>query len=1157
MSTDMGVPITDDINDVSAEARITNWIMDTNRHMRTNLSKATLVKRLMFRDDMLVVVCPGCMIGKIATDMDTTMFKFMDAAASVETVMSNAVVVSAFCGPRTDTCAPVNLQTPNVHRHDEDLTCVHNHRRNCVQDSHEHASVHVHDAMHIDYVRHHFAMRPHAQIPDYGDRREGGPDNLRRLVDEHEVDALVRAIGEEESRRTRPWRGLRSFVARPVMVWARSRGISMIPPRLRDTVATSSVTGRMHEMKAMCMDATMKLAKQLQTFVHGDRFVSTIRGLMMSAYAGPIKVMRVGLYPYEQDILHSIASALAYSPTMCGGSTPSVQVLAQAMAAMVHRVKIKATNKKGMSDACIVPTEAELVATFKMLLRCSYMCTAVGVAFVNCVPVPVPTMARKIAWASLFSEWLGDMIVIYNKFGYKMTIVSMGALASDSVKRTFSSYRGTNEMGNHTAAVNPAAISYVNVPKHVARFPITLTITNIEEEIFTMMDYHPTLDISTSYKWNVYPRETLSMSINESRVGPLARSLANHRVEGLVPFFINMAKDLFNTGKMLNNTASSSSIAPPGALQPMPEEAIHDDPSATGGTSLFMNKNESTTRTQDAHGPPANSMNQIYVGRNIMLAQLTDATGKTKTQQTIMVENMIGKLDEIFRAVVRGIAEATGGTWSTREVAARKRRTRLASPEQRDVLDIVSQSATAPLSAKVEVVIGTITETTSEFTRKKNPGNRYWRAPVSFRSNNFESLVLKQANVAVPYNRGNNYGTDYIYVNMPKFVGMHLKKAAERQGLVVQIDDDRLHSTDTDWWKTLNNCTDNCGIITQSGDFEPRDLNNIFRVTKKGVVVNVDYCVSLRLTKTNGEDLSSTDVFRVVLDCSRVALKKVKVDVEGPPMAAKIPTTLAVKDDVATDDLLVQLEAMADAAKSTRVPLSETELAGETTLMDIGISIGIVAKYLADGYQIVSTNNDKVATNDRIICVNVATWESCPAKTELCNTLAKRLDNKKGNRFQQLSAVAICALCTHGYLINHISAPGLTAKDMDTVWGFMETTAVSSSEALSKWLSETIAGRSLDGYRASAVIENNSGHCCSDNYRPRNTLRKPVGATELVDINAAASEYGTGDSITSLAMADTDMLCSLRFNNGEPPPRVTGPTWCTLQHGQRLNEQRP
>ena len=211
---------------------------------------------------------------------------------------------------------------------------------------------------------------------------------------------------------------------------------------------------------------------------------------------------------------------------------------------------------------------------------------------------------------------------------------------------------------------------------------------------------------------------------------------------------------------------------------------------------------------------------------------------------------------------------------------------------------------------EVEVVIGTINETTSDFTKKKNPKNRYWRAPVTFKIRDHESEVLKQTNIEVPYNKGQTYGQDYMYVAMPKFVGKHIEEAAAKQGIAVQVDDERLNSTDTKWWKTLNNCADNCGIITKDGQFQQRDISNAFRSSKQGIIVNVDYCVSLRLTKTTTDDRNDQDVFRDVLDCSRVALKHVRVDVEGPPLTARVPTTKAIKDDVATDELMQQLESL-------------------------------------------------------------------------------------------------------------------------------------------------------------------------------------------------------------------------------------------------------
>lgn len=211
---------------------------------------------------------------------------------------------------------------------------------------------------------------------------------------------------------------------------------------------------------------------------------------------------------------------------------------------------------------------------------------------------------------------------------------------------------------------------------------------------------------------------------------------------------------------------------------------------------------------------------------------------------------------------------------------------------------------------QIDVTVDAISETTNDYTRSKNPNNRYWRAAVKFSYKNFSSEVIKQANVEVPYNRGANYGEDYMYVCMPKFIGAGIANAAAKQGITVQTDEDRINSTETKWWKTLNNCKERCGVVTNDGEFQERRIANAFVTTKKGIRINLDYCVFLRLTKSDKSDRNDKDIFKVVLDCSRVALKEVKVDVEQPPLTSRIATSSAVKDDIATDDLLAQLESM-------------------------------------------------------------------------------------------------------------------------------------------------------------------------------------------------------------------------------------------------------
>jgi hypothetical protein len=438
------------------------------------------------------------------------------------------------------------------------------------------------------------------------------------------------------------------------MAWQPSRGISRIPPRIKDRVDTSIVTTVSAQMRYMCMQVTMEMVRKLEQFGSGDRFYCTVRGLMMCAYGVPIKIMNVGLYPYDQNILPAIASALAYSPMTCNGSTPSIQILSQAMAAVgvhiKHKLKSRKKNKEGFEEL----TEYMLMSRFAMLLRCSYVCTAVGVAFTNCVPVPVDSMAKRIMCASFFSEWLGEMIKIHNSFGFKMTIMAMGAFSADTVKRTFSSFRGTAEMVNYIGVTNPAAISYMNVDKHTITPPIPSTVTSMELDIGSIVGWRPTLDTNSSYEWKMYPKTVLFEFMNEKRIGALTRILVDHTAEELFDYFSTMARNLFNNNNMGGPPGTGPSSIPMGAMTSnIPENAppgshvgsVVGRP-ATGG--IFGKAEEEYT--QDTRGVRGPDGGQVYVGRNSMLAQMQDPSGKNKTQQVIMVENMLGKLDEILES---------------------------------------------------------------------------------------------------------------------------------------------------------------------------------------------------------------------------------------------------------------------------------------------------------------------------------------------------------------------------------------------------------------------------------------------------------------------------------------------------------------------------
>lgn len=207
--------------------------------------------------------------------------------------------------------------------------------------------------------------------------------------------------------------------------------------------------------------------------------------------------------------------------------------------------------------------------------------------------------------------------------------------------------------------------------------------------------------------------------------------------------------------------------------------------------------------------------------------------------------------------------------------------------------------------------------------------------------------------------------------------------------------------------------------------------------------------------------------------------------------------------------------------------------------------IHVAENVLTPGYVITTVDNDDTVVSDNCIAINVNTWLSCPAKRELCNTLAKRLESKRRGNVAQLSAIAACILCSRGYAVNHISMSGVSDSDVKTVWGFIETSMVCSSDSLSEWMSIAVAKRSQDGYCASIDSANDNDIIISDSNRQckPNTILKPTGKVHSINANVAALEYETGNTITDLATADSIMLQRLRFKQGLPAPRNVGPTW--------------
>lgn len=232
-----------------------------------------------------------------------------------------------------------------------------------------------------------------------------------------------------------------------------------------------------------------------------------------------------------------------------------------------------------------------------------------------------------------------------------------------------------------------------------------------------------------------------------------------------------------------------------------------------------------------------------------------------------------------------------------------------ALPRNRNPFTTVAEWTPEKLS-EIEILIHDLNETTSDFTRKRNPKNRYWKGKVSFKFGEYESNILKMSNCEVPYLKATNYGTDYFIARLQKPVADAIVSAAMKKDILATHVDPRVGASPNEWWMTINGISGRTGVVDSNGNFTPRDLHSILTKTESGVRVNLDLVFSLRLTIEGGQDRKNTNAFRIVPDCSRAAIKAVRQDITPPAVESQIPSQPAAKADVASQELIDALDAL-------------------------------------------------------------------------------------------------------------------------------------------------------------------------------------------------------------------------------------------------------
>lgn len=214
---------------------------------------------------------------------------------------------------------------------------------------------------------------------------------------------------------------------------------------------------------------------------------------------------------------------------------------------------------------------------------------------------------------------------------------------------------------------------------------------------------------------------------------------------------------------------------------------------------------------------------------------------------------------------------------------------------------------TPELLEQIEVFIAEPIETTNDFTRSKKAAARYWSSDVVFKYAGYESRVIKTTGCQIPYIPAEKYGEDFFYSTFNKDLGSAIVKAGNNIGLTVQDHDDKLPYTDELPWKRVNKARGRVGTLERNGTFSAKDLHNILLKTESGIRASIDVVIKVK-GNTAGENRNQRTPFKIAVDCSRCYIRKIREDIPAPELESVVETIRGNKADVASDDLVSELE---------------------------------------------------------------------------------------------------------------------------------------------------------------------------------------------------------------------------------------------------------
>lgn len=213
--------------------------------------------------------------------------------------------------------------------------------------------------------------------------------------------------------------------------------------------------------------------------------------------------------------------------------------------------------------------------------------------------------------------------------------------------------------------------------------------------------------------------------------------------------------------------------------------------------------------------------------------------------------------------------------------------------------------------------IAGLTETTSDFTKAKNPRTRYWKGAVEFKAGDDKwAKIVTFPAASIPGNPGQNnaYGATYVYFGLPIEMRAVIDKIIRDDGRTPDIDERRIVPDNACWWKISNEVSHIAGLLVGE-ELKWLKATDIFAKTNQaGFKANLTVTFDVRAKTEDLGELRSDTPFTVSANIVRGIITSVGEDVNRPtlmvstkvdPSAIRLTTA-----DKATDDLLRALDVL-------------------------------------------------------------------------------------------------------------------------------------------------------------------------------------------------------------------------------------------------------